>query len=172
MKKLFDPTTPRSIAGKDFQERVLGEMLEYNIFAGAQDFREMKRAEGIAAGNPYTEKDLSFLEKEFGDIIVNINGQDVFVECCFAMGETHTSMCETKRQRFIGPNKWYCFGKRIDPDTRIFIPSAVWQMYMGRIDLNYGKGWRYRRVPLHLIGTNIRAAVVGLDNFAKIMEDG
>ncbi len=168
MKRRFDPKKPRSIAGKAFQDKVLQEMLQHDIFENAEDFRDKKRAEGIAAGKPFTETELSILEKSWGDITFSVNGQEFFVECCFAMGETETSMCEIKRTRFLGDNKWYCYGKRTDPDTRVFIPSRVWHRYMERLELHKKNGWQFRTVPVHLIGENLRAAVIGVENFKKL----
>ena len=168
MKSKYNPKSARSIAGKDFQNKVLEEFKNSEIFVDVEDFREKKRTEGILSGKPYTETELSILEKSWGDITFLVGDHRFYIECCFAMGEHQTSMCEIKRECFVGDNKWYCYGKRIDPDARVFIHSRVWQAYMGQLKLNKKNGWRYRTVDIKSIGHHIRAAIIGQENFEKL----
>jgi hypothetical protein len=170
MKRRYDPKSARSVAGKEFQNKVLKEFRNSEIFENVEDFRERKRAEGIAAGRPYTEVQLSVFEKSWGDITFLVGDHRFYVECCLAMGEHRTSMCEIKRTRFVGDNKWYCYGKRTDPDARIFIHSQVWHDYMSRLNLNQKHGWQYRTVDIKRIGPHIRAAIIGQKNFEKLFK--
>lgn len=171
MKARYNPTSARSIAGKSFQDSVLNELANSKVFTNVEDFREKKRLEGITRGEPYTELELSILEKTWGDITFEVNGKRYYVECCFAMGDFTTSMCEIKRNRFLGDNKWYCYGKRTNPEARVFIPSKVWHDYMGRLELNNKNGWQYRTVQTKYIGDNLRAATIGQRNFEKIFQE-
>tara|TARA_B100001250_G_C19764120_1_gene773889 strand:+ start:622 stop:1137 length:516 start_codon:yes stop_codon:yes gene_type:complete len=168
MKRKYNPTSARSIAGKSFQDSVLNELANSGIFTNVEDFREKKRHEGIESGKPYTELELSIFEKTWGDITFEVNGERHYVECCFAMGDFTTSMCEIKRNRFLGDNKWYCYGKRTDPSARVFIPSRVWHDYMGRLELSNKNGWGHRTVQIKYIGENIRAAMIGQKNFENM----
>ena len=163
MKRKYNPNSKRSIAGKQFQDKVLFELKNY--FSDIEDFRDRKRNQGIERGTPYTESELSILEKSFGDLTFTIDGQRHYIECCWAMGETFTRMCELKRVGFIGNNKWYCFGKRVSPDDRIYIPSRVWHAYLDKLELKKGHGWCYREIPLKYIGENLRAAILGNEEF-------
>ncbi len=167
MKQKFNPNSDRAIAGKKFQESVLKELQKW--FPDAEDFREKERQFGIDTGSPYTESELSILEKTFGDITFTANGQRYYVECCFAMGDKYTNMCELKREGFVGFNKWYCWGKRINPKEIAFIPSRTWFSYLSKVDLHNKNGWRYRRMEIRKIGKNIRAAKTSYESFFKAL---
>ena len=165
-KRKFDPNSERAIAGIEFQNKVQSELEGCETFQNVEDFRE--RARQIyydGATDKKTESLLSRMEKEFGDITFTIEGQRFYVECCLAMNPKKSSMCEIKRTNFIGPNKWYCWGKLGSPEERVFIPSMVWQKYMGTLDLQTRNGWSFREIPIHRIGPSIRAAIIGTKNF-------
>ena len=72
MKRKYNPNSKRSIAGKQFQDKVLFELKNY--FSDIEDFRDRKRNQGVERGTPYTESELSILEKSFGDLTFTIDG--------------------------------------------------------------------------------------------------
>ena len=165
MKAKFNPNSARAVAGLKFQNKVLEELKGFEQLSNVEDTRVYFQR--LRPGASCQE--LSILEKTWGDITFMYNADRYWVECCFAMGDEKTSMCEIKRKNFAGPNKWYCWGKRVEPDTRVFIPSLVWRKYLGRINLIDKNGWQYRTVPIKYIVKNIRAAQLGLKNFTNCL---
>ena len=104
----FDPKSPRAIAGKEFQDKVFYELVNKypdTKFEMTWDF--YKKA------NPtLSDFELSCIEKEQGDITFVHNNERHYIECCLAMGKDHTWMCDLKREKFLGNNKWYCCGAK------------------------------------------------------------
>lgn len=160
----FDPKSERAIAGLGFQDSVFQQLKE--------EFPDNNTLEEtwsyFKKQNPdLTEYELACLEKEWGDITFVLDDQRFWVECCFAMGEKNSWFCEMKRLKFRGTNKFYCWGKRIEPGKTWFIQSATWNNYVTQCD-KVRKGKKsFRVVPVHLIGDNIRKARRGVDEFAK-----
>ena len=165
MKAKFNPTSPRAIAGLKFQSDVLSELRDIQAITDVEDVRDY-----FSRIDPsLTHKQITILEKTWGDITFLIEDKRYWVECCFAMGDEHTSMCEIKRKNFTGSEKWYCWGKRTNPNDRIFIPSLVWKTYLGRTKLISKNGWRYRTMATKYIGANIRAAKIGITDFVNCL---
>ena len=160
----FDPNSERAIAGLAFQNSIFEQLREE--FPDNDTIEEtwtyFKRQ------NPeLTIYELACLEKEWGDITFVHEGQRFWVECCFAMGEKNSWFCEMKRIKFRGINKWYCWGKRVEPGRSWFIQSSSWNAYVSHCDrIRKGKK-QFRVVPVHLIGDNLRKAKRGVDEFVK-----
>ena len=160
----FDPNSERAIAGLDFQNSVFEQLKEE--FPDNNTFEETWNY--FKKQNPdLTVYELACLEKEWGDITFVHEGQRFWVECCYAMGEKNSWFCEMKRLKFRGTNKFYCWGKRIEPGKTWFIQAATWNNYVTKCEkIRQGKK-SFRVVPVHLIGDNIRKAKRGVDEFAK-----
>jgi len=114
-----------------------------------------------------TVYELACLEKEWGDITFKLEGQRIWVECCYAMGKTNTWFCEMKRLKFRGINKYYCWGKIETPEWMFFIPSQPWNNYTEKCDIAWHGKKSFRVVPKSVISPNIRAGKIGVDNFAE-----
>ena len=72
-----------------------------------------------------------------------------------------------KRLKFRGVNKFYCWGKRIEPGRTWFIQAKPWNDYVKKCEtVKQGKK-TFRVVPVHLIGDNLYKAKRGVDEFAK-----
>ena len=160
----FDPKSERAIQGLGFQNSVFEQLKEE--FPDNDTIEETW--EYFRRQNPeLTVYELACLEKEWGDITFVHEGQRFWVECCYAMGEKNSWFCEMKRLKFRGINKWYCWGKRIEPGRTWFIQSSSWNNYVKQCDkIRQGKKI-FRVVPVHLIGDNLRKAKRGVDEFAK-----
>ena len=160
----FDPTSQRAIQGLDFQNSVFEQLKEEfpdnNTFEETWAYFKNKNPD-------LTVYELACLEKEWGDITFVHEGQRFWVECCYAMGEKNSWFCEMKRLKFRGTNKFYCWGKRIEPGKTWFIQSSSWNNYVKQCDkVRQGKK-TFRVVPVHLIGDNLRKAKRGVDEFAR-----
>jgi len=160
----FDPNSQRAIAGLSFQTSVFEELQKE--FPGNDTFEETwdyfkKQDPSLSI------YELACLEKEWGDITFVHEGQRFWVECCFAMGEKNSWFCEMKRKKFRGINKFYCWGKRIEPGKTWYIPSRPWNDYVEKCEITKKGKKTFRVVPVHLIGDNIRVAKRGADAFAK-----
>ena len=160
----FDPTSQRAIQGLDFQNSVFEQLKEE--FPDNDTFEETWTY--FKNKNPeLTVYELACLEKEWGDITFVHEGQRFWVECCYAMGEKNSWFCEMKRLKFRGTNKFYCWGKRIEPGKTWFIQSKAWNDYVKKCDrVRQGKK-SFRIVPVHLIGDNLYKAKRGVDEFAR-----
>lgn len=152
----FNPKSKRAIAGLNFQQKVFDQFQKSfpNIgFEMTWDFYKNQ--------NPsLTNKELAILEKRDGDITYVFEGQRHYVECCFAMGEKLSRLCEMKRLNFIGKNKWYCYGFANSEDI-VFMPSTVWKKYTSKIDK---ADKSCRMVPLANI-KNLKAGRYGVRNY-------
>jgi hypothetical protein len=160
----FNPESPQAIAGLAFQTSVFEELQKE--FPNNETFEETwdyfkKQDPSLSI------YELACLEKEWGDITFVHEGQRFWVECCFAMGEKNSWFCEMKRKKFRGVNKFYCWGKRIDPGKTWYIPSRPWNDYVEQCKTAKKGKKTFRIVPVHLIGDNIRVAKRGADAFAK-----
>ena len=152
----FNPTSKRAIAGLGFQRDVLEELQRTfpNIeFEMTWDFFKNQNPE-------LTDKELAIIEKKEGDITYVFNGSRHFVECCFAMGDKLSRLCEMKRRQFVGNNKWYCYGFANSADV-VFIPSNVWKKYTSKID---PADKTCRMVPLSSI-RGLKAGCLGIENY-------
>ena len=152
----FKSTSPRAIAGIGFQKRVLKEF--QNLFPNIQF--EMTWDYFKTQDPSLTDRELAIIEKKEGDITYVFGGERHFVECCFAMGEKLSRLCEMKRKNFIGQNKWYCYGFANSNDI-IFIPSFVWQSYTAKIKTSDKS---CRMVPVDSI-KSIKAGCSGLASY-------
>ena len=124
----FVATSPRAIAGIGFQDKVFAQFKDLYPqikFEMVWDFYKEKQP-------TLTDRQLAIIEKEQGDITYELNGERRYVECCFAMGSKVSRLCEMKRTKFIGPNKWYCYGFANREDV-VFIPSYTWHKYTSHI---------------------------------------
>lgn len=160
----FNPNSARAKAGLSFQTEVFEQLKsrfpQNNTFEETWDYFKNQ--------NPNLSiYELACLEKEWGDITFVHEGQRFYVECCFAMGKKNSWFCEMKRIKFRGVNKFYCWGKKNEPNKMWFIPSDKWNSYVSKCEkVRQGKK-TFRIVPLHLIGDNIRVAKRGVDEFVK-----
>ena len=152
----FNPKSKRAIAGLAFQQRVFE-----NFTVTFPDIRFEMTWDFFKSKNPeLTDKDLAVLEKEHGDITYLLHGERHFVECCYAMGTEISRLCEMKRRKFVGKNKWYCYGFS-DNDEIILIPSFVWKKYTEQIE---PADRSCRIVPLSSI-RNLKAGCVGIQEY-------
>ena len=160
----FDPKSPQAIAGLAFQSSVFEELQKE--FPDNDTFEETW--DYFKKQNPdLSIYELACLEKEWGDITFVHEGQRFWVECCFAMGEKNSWFCEMKRKKFRGVNKFYCWGKRIEPGKTWYIPSRPWNDYVEKCETKKKGKKTFRVVPVHLIGDNIRVAKRGPNAFGK-----
>ena len=152
----FNPTSKRAIAGLKFQQEVFENL--HKTYPDIQfemtwDFYKKKYPD-------LTDRDLAILEKQNGDITYMLEGQRHYIECCFAMGTKVSRLCEMKREKFVGKNKWYCYGFAHDNDV-IFMPSITWKKYTAKIK----KADRScRMIPLSSI-KNLKAGRTGISNY-------
>lgn len=155
----FDQNSERSIAGLEFQKNVLVKLqLQFpeTEFVMVWDYFK-----GI---NPsLTARQLSHLEKEFGDITYEHAGQRHYVECCLAMGKKYSRLCEMKRLKFAGKNKWYCYGFK-NSDQVVLFPSLVWKKYVSKIQISADRS--HRLVPIYAI-KSLKAASHTLKTYWK-----
>lgn len=158
----FNPKSKRAIAGLGFQREIL-ENLQMTFpkvgFEMTWDFFKSKNPD-------YTDKQLAILEKENGDITYVFNGNRHFIECCFAMGTEVSRLCEMKRQKFVGENKWYCYGFAGTKEI-ILIPSFVWRKYTETIKPSDRS---CRMVPIKAI-KGIRAGCKSLESYWSTVHD-
>jgi len=152
----FNPNSKRAIAGLGFQQKVFEEFQkEFPDIEFEMTWDFFKKL------NPLLDnKELAIIEKREGDITYEVDGQRHYVECCFAMGKKVSRLCEMKRQKFIGKNKWYCYGFANSEDI-IFMPSIVWKKYTAKIDK---ADKTCRMVPLTSI-KGLKAGRKGLQNY-------
>lgn len=152
----FRPNSPRAIAGLGFQQRV------FDLLSAAypEVVFEMTWDYFLNQNSELTCKELAILEKEWGDITYELNGKRYWIECCFAMGNKLSRLCEMKRISFKGKTKWYCYGFA-ESEEMIFIPSTVWQVYTSRIEKSDSS---CRMVPLNSI-RNLKAGEKGIENY-------
>ena len=156
----FDHNSDRSIAGLAFQKNVLAKLKLHQPeteFVMVWDyFKEI---------NPsLTDRQLSHLEKEFGDITYEHAGQRHYIECCLAMGKKYSRLCEMKRLKFVGSNRWYCYGFK-NSNSVVLFPSLVWKSYASKIKLADDRS--YRLVPIYSI-KGLRAAAHSLESYWNI----
>ena len=152
----FNPNSPRAKAGLKFQQDVfdkLQEMFPEVEFEMTWDFYKKQDPS-------LTNKELAIIEKKQGDITYIYNGERRYIECCFAMSESYSRLCEMKRRSFIGPNKWYCYGFKNSTDI-VFIPSAVWKKYTSHIEK---ADKSCRMVPIDSI-KNLRCNRIGITEY-------
>jgi hypothetical protein len=155
----FDPKSIRSILGLKFQKTVLDKLeLQFPNINFMMTWEYFKKTDASL-----TDKQLSYLEKEFGDITYEYKGQRHYIECCLAMGKNYSKLCEMKRLKFVGSNKWYCYGFKDSTDI-IMIPSRVWKKYVGKIKKH---DISCRLVSIYSIQT-LRAGVRGLKEYWEI----
>ena len=152
----FNPKSKRAIAGIGFQKKILKEFQETY---GATEF-QMTWDFFKDGDSSLTDKDLAILEKENGDITYVVDGQRYFIECCFVMGDKVSRLCEMKRSRFVGENKWYCYGFANSEEV-VFMPSLVWKKYTSKIKK---ADKSCRMVPLDSI-RGLRAGFSGVENY-------
>lgn len=154
----FNPSSKRAIAGLGFQKNMLEELqctfpnIEFEM---TWDFFKRQKPE-------LTNKELAIIEKKEGDITYLYNGSRHFIECCYAMGDKISRLCEMKRRQFVGENKWYCYGFANSNDV-IFIPSKVWKKYTSKIK---PADKTCRIVPLSSI-RGVKAGCLGIENYWK-----
>jgi len=154
----FDPNSKRAIAGLGFQQKVFEQF--QNSFPDTEF--EMTWDFFKKQDPSLTNKELAILEKQYGDITYVFNGNRHYVECCFAMGKKVSRLCEMKRRKFIGKNKWYCYGFANSEDI-VFMPSIVWKKYTAKIDK---ADKTCRMVPLTSI-KGLKAGRNGIRNYWK-----
>ncbi len=158
----FNPTSKRAIAGLKFQQEVYEELRK--TYPGIQfemtwDFYKKQYPD-------LTDKDLAILEKQNGDITYMLEGHRHYIECCFAMGTEVSRLCEMKRQKFVGKNKWYCYGFAGSNDM-VFMPSIIWKKYTSKIK----KADRScRMVPLKSI-RGLKAGRLGIKKYWEIVHN-
>jgi len=152
----FQATSERAIAGLGFQKKVLEQ------FQKSYPDIEFEMTWDFFKNNDpsLTNKQLAILEKRDGDITYVFDGERHFVECCFAMGNKISRLCEMKRTQFVGKNKWYCYGFA-NSDDMVFMPSIVWKKYTSKIK---PADKTCRIVPLSSI-RGLKAGCKGIKNY-------
>ena len=78
------------------------------------------------------------------------------------MGERYSRMCEMKRLKFNGENKWYCYGFNGTSDI-IMIPSQIWNRYVSKITK---RDVSHRMVPIYAI-KGLRAGIHNIGEYWK-----
>ena len=163
MSNTFDPSSPRAIAGLEFQNKVLEELRAFSEITDVEETREFFKREDPGV----SDFQLNILEKHFGDITFIANDKRYWVECCLAMGQQRSLMCERKRMNFQGDNRWYCYGKMNSPEERVYIPAYVWRAYTAKCPMVSRDKWLFRQIKPRLIGSNIRAAKLSNQEFVS-----
>ena len=152
----FDPNSPRAIAGLNFQQK----FFEAISSAHPEVRFEMTWDHFKSKDNSLNNKQLAILEKEFGDITYVMNGERHYIECCFVMGKKLSRLCEMKRIKFHGENKWYCYGFAECNDV-VLIPSLAWKKYTSKIKK---RDRSCRMVPISSI-LGIKAGSHSIENY-------
>ena len=162
-KSTFDPESTRAKEGIAFQDRVFNELVKRFPNHGMQLTWDYFKKQ-----NPsLSVYELACLEKEWGDITFVLNGQRMWIECCYAMGKKNTWFCEMKRIKFRGINKWYCWGKIEEPNNFLFVTSKTWNSYAKKCNLVKQGKKSFRVVSKSIIGPNLRAGKQGVEIFAQ-----
>ena len=163
----FDPNSERAKKGLAFQSKVFEELK--SRFPENKTFEETWNY--FKKQNPNLSiYELACLEKEYGDITFVLNGQRYWIECCYSMGTKSTWFCEMKRLKFKGQNKWYCWGKINEPGKVWYIHSRVWNRYVENCQIKRQGKKKFRVVPVHLVGDNIRNAIKGSEQFTDELQ--
>jgi len=152
----FKPKSKRAIAGLAFQQTVFESFTSKfpNIaFEMTWDFFKSKNPD-------LADRELAIIEKTNGDITYLYNGERHYVECCFAMGTTVSRLCEMKRRKFVGKNKWYCYGFA-GSNELVLMPSLVWKNYTKQI---VPADKSCRMVPLSSI-RNLKAGCSSIEEY-------
>ena len=165
MSNSFNASSPRAVAGMEFQEKILKELQQFPELLEVESTRVFFRKEDPEV----TEYQLNVLEKHFGDITFLVDEERYWVECCLSMSSYAGLMCENKRKNFHGQNRWYCWGKLDNPAERVFIPAYVWRAYAGKCPMINRNNWLFRKVKPKLIGSNIRAAKLSNRHFVDAL---
>lgn len=160
----FDPTAIRAVKGLEFQDVI---RLELEAILGppakVTDVRSWLRDE-----LKISDESLNISEKIHGDVTFLYRNTRYFVECCLALNPKFTRIGESKREKFVGPDKFYCIGISKDDGSleRIcYIPSLLFRKYLGKCKLNEVDGYKSREIPCHLVGPNIRVSAQNSDDF-------
>tara|TARA_B100000700_G_scaffold279912_1_gene329238 strand:- start:152 stop:658 length:507 start_codon:yes stop_codon:yes gene_type:complete len=155
---------PRAIQGKAFQSRVQAALEKR--FSDVEDTREK-----FAKQDPeLNDFQLACLEKEWGDITFTVGQQRIWVECCYVMGEIG-NICDLKREKFVGKNRWYCLGRIDQPETMVFIPSLVFNKYLSKLE-NKRRGRRlFRQFRRAMVGSKFKSGVIGVQCFARTINN-
>lgn len=156
----FDPNSFRAKAGLEFQDNFMSKLVEKfpNVeFAMVWDFFKDQ-------DETLTNRDLAKIEKRHGDITYVFNGQRHFIECCLVLGKKNSRLCEMKRLKFAGENKWYCYGFRGSEDI-VLMPSKVWNLYTSHIPK---KDRSCRMVPISSI-KNLKAGHKSIEKYWDIV---
>ena len=152
----FDPTSFRARAGIEFQNDFMARLSDE--FPGVEF--EMVWDHFKSRDESLTNRELAKLEKEHGDITYVVDGERHFIECCFVLGKKQSRLCEMKRRKFVGENKWYCYGFRDSTDI-VLMPSVVWKSYTSQIPK---KDRSCRMVPIQSI-KNFRAGTGSINEY-------
>jgi hypothetical protein len=162
----YDPNSERAERGEAFQimqQVSLAQLLpRSNVMCVRDWLRDVVLVE---------EHELNAEEKKHGDITFVFKGRRWFVECKLLMGPW-THIDELTRQKFFGRNKFYCLGVA-DPNTHellrmCYVPSLMFQKYLGECPLGNRDGWLHRVLGAHLVGKNLRYAVHTNEDFVKV----
>lgn len=158
----FVATSPRAIAGIGFQDKILKQFKAlYSDIKFEMVWDLYKERDPTL-----TDRQLAIIEKEQGDITFMLGGERHYVECCFAMGPKISRLCEMKRTKFIGANKYYCYGFASREDI-IFIASFTWNKYTSYIKQTDPS---CRIVPIKYI-LGLKNKYLGIENYMETIHN-
>ncbi len=159
----FSYKSRRSKDGFAFQNRLLADINGAGI--PAVDVRDYFLKEGENLGITYSSFELCKFEHRFGDIRIERDGKEIWVECV-TINQEKSIFPERKVKKFRGKNRWYAFRVMEDHETIYFLPSRSWNAYAQKMENMTVHGKPFRRFgPKNILG--FKNKIIGLDEFIK-----
>jgi len=162
--RFFNPDSARAKRGKNWEQTLFDQLL-------ASGYDAVKVREQLQLKYPgASEGKISAIERMEGDLIVRLpSGRNVHLECIVCPVETDGNFPEHKRNTFVtkpGKEKWYAFTISSDglSGEQVFIPSAVWNKYSGKLPTTNWRGKIFRTYSSSII-KSIRASKKSLNSF-------
>ena len=150
----FSKDSPRSKRGFAWQNKLFAELRTKNY--KVDDVREYYKSLGIV-----DTLELCKLEHKFGDLIIQRDKGNIYLEC-ITVPLAKQSIFPERKLNFKGKNHWYAF--EISDGQRVFVLARVWNKYVSKLDQVKIHGKLFRKFHAsNLLG--LRSAYSDIESF-------